>query len=111
MTKAFHKRGNSTLYGEQPHTPGDWTLNGDQLIALHTDEDGDHETLIADIFTEHDCWKANARLLRAAPEFLDAILDIKRHAGKSGDHDADPWTLLDLIGDRALAALDRMHKG
>jgi len=51
-------------------TPGDWTLSGNQLIALHTDEDGDHETLIADIFGEHDWAAANARLLRAAPALL-----------------------------------------
>jgi hypothetical protein len=52
-------------------TPGEWTLlNREQLVALHTDEDGDHETLIADIFTEHDWARGNARLLRAAPELL-----------------------------------------
>ena len=111
MTKAYHKHGNATLYGEQPHTPGDWTINSGQLIALHTDADGDHETLIADIYNEHDWAKANARLLRASPDMLDALLDIKRLAGKSGDHEADPWTLLDLIGDSRLAALDRMQKG
>jgi len=51
-------------------TPGDWTLSGNQLITLHADEDGDHETLIADIFDEHDWAAANARLLRAAPALL-----------------------------------------
>lgn len=53
-----------------PHTPGGWTLNGYQLVSLHTDEDGDHETLIADVFDDHDWAPANARLLRAAPELL-----------------------------------------
>jgi hypothetical protein len=52
------------------YTPGEWTLNGDQLIALHTDEDGDHETLVAEIYTDHDWAKANAHLLRAAPGLL-----------------------------------------
>ena len=110
MTKTFHKRGNATLYGEQPHTPGDWIINSGQLIALHTDEDGDHETFIADIYTGHDWWKANARLLCAAPDMLDALLDIKRLAEKSDDPDADLLTLFELIHDRALAALDRMQK-
>jgi hypothetical protein len=38
-------------------------------------------------------------------ELNNALLDIKRIAGKSRDHDADPWSLLDLISDRVLAAL------
>lgn len=60
------------------HTPGNWTLNGDQLISIHTDEDGDHETLIADIFqSDPDWFGANARLLRAAPELLAALEEIQ----------------------------------
>jgi hypothetical protein len=38
-------------------------------------------------------------------KLLDALLDIKRLAGKSGDHEADPFTLLDLIADVTRAAL------
>jgi hypothetical protein len=60
-------------------TPGEWTLNGNQLIAVHRDRYGDHETLVADIFTEHDWARANARLLRAAPIMHDKLLDAKRH--------------------------------
>jgi hypothetical protein len=39
------------------------------------------------------------------PRCLDALLDIKRLAGKSGDHEADPWALLDLIAYEVRAAI------
>jgi len=41
------------------HTPGDWTRNGNQIYSVHTDEDGDHETLICEVFDEHGWWRAN----------------------------------------------------
>ena len=37
--------------------------------------------------------------------FLDALLDIKRLAEKSGDDDTDPFALSDLIADRARTAI------
>jgi hypothetical protein len=52
-----------------------------------------------------DLQKAHARLVTASPKLLDALLDIKRLAGKSGDHEADPFALLDLIAGYALAAI------
>jgi hypothetical protein len=54
-------------------TPGDWTANGFQIVALHSDEDGKHETVIADIHDQHDWARANARLIRAAPDLLIAL--------------------------------------
>jgi hypothetical protein len=41
---------------------------------------------------------------RDCPLF-DALLDIKRLAGKSGDHEADPFALLDLIAERVREAI------
>jgi len=32
--------------------------------------DNEHETLIAEVFDDHDWWRANARLIAAAPELL-----------------------------------------
>lgn len=55
------------------HTPGDWRLNGSQVISVHTNEDGEHETLIADIFDQHDWWRANARLIQASGAMLAAL--------------------------------------
>jgi hypothetical protein len=46
----------------------------------------------------------------SAPALFDALLDIKRLAGKSGDHEADPFTLLDLIAERALTALSNAQQ-
>jgi hypothetical protein len=88
------------------HTPGDWQLNADQIISVHTDEDGEHETLIADVFREHDWWRANATLLTASPTLLEALLNIRNLAQKSRDCDADPFALLDLI---ACEAMDAIH--
>lgn len=58
------------------HTPGEWVRNFDQIISIHTDEDGDHETLICDVFDGHDWWRANARLIEAAPRLLEALSDL-----------------------------------
>jgi hypothetical protein len=40
-------------------------------------------------------------------DLLDALLNIKRLAGKSGDHESDPFALLDLIADEARAAIQQ----
>jgi len=47
----------------------------------------------------------SARVIDGAPRLLDALLDIKRLAEKSGDHEADPFSLLDMIASEARAAL------
>lgn len=39
------------------------------------------------------------------PEWLDVLLNIKRLAEKSGDYEADPFALLDLIAGEVHAAL------
>ncbi len=49
--------------------------------------------------------KTNANLIAKLPELLDALLNVKRLAEKSGDHEADPFALLDLIADEARAVL------
>ncbi len=49
------------------HTPGPWLVqNHNEIVA-----DNEHETHIADIFDETDNWRANARLIAAAPQLLD----------------------------------------
>jgi hypothetical protein len=52
-----------------------------------------------------DQQESHARLMAASPAMLDALLDIKRLAEKSGDHEADPFALLDRITDAARAAI------
>jgi len=38
-------------------------------------------------------------------DLFDVLLDIKRLAEKSGDHEADPFALLDSIADRVRTAI------
>jgi hypothetical protein len=47
---------------------------------------------------------------KPVPYWLDALLDIKRIAEKSGDHEADPFALLDLIAYEARAAINKAMK-
>lgn len=49
--------------------------------------------------------KDNARLIARLPQLLDALLNVKHLAEKSGDDEAEPFTLLDLIGDEVRAVL------
>ena len=93
------------------HTPGDWRRNGEQIISVHKDTDGEHETLICDVFSQHDWWRANARLIEAAPTLLDVLFDIKRLAEKSGDHESHPFTLLELVACKAREAIARATGG
>jgi hypothetical protein len=44
------------------------------------------------------------------PYWLDALLNVKRMAEKSGDHEADPFALLDLIAYEARAAINKATK-
>jgi hypothetical protein len=51
--------------------------------------------------------KGGSKPAAVVPYWLDALLDIKRLAEKSGDHEADPWALLDLIAYEARAAITK----
>lgn len=42
------------------------------------------------------------------PGMLNALLDIKRLAGKSGDDESDPFTLLDLISNQVQSILAKV---
>jgi hypothetical protein len=44
---------------------------------------------------------------KPVPDWLGALLNIKRLAEKSGDHEADPFALLDLIASEAFAAINK----
>jgi len=51
------------------HTPAPWKLdNKNEIIA-----DNKNESLIAEVFDQAENWKANARLMSAAPELLNAL--------------------------------------
>jgi hypothetical protein len=94
------------------HTPGPWQDDGKFIVA--PDPQGIHPDIyIAEIVQEDDEGRmaspdqqlANGALIAAATEMLDALFDIKHLAEKSGDSEADPFALLDLIADEARTAL------
>ncbi len=50
-----------------PFTPGPWRVcNHNEIVANDA-----HETYIADIYDENGDWRANAKLIAAAPELLE----------------------------------------
>lgn len=51
------------------HTAGPWIVTNHNEICA----DNDHESFIAEVFDETDEWRANARLIAAAPELLSAL--------------------------------------
>jgi hypothetical protein len=72
----------------------------------------DPENYIAET-NEHlpgDVQERHARMIVSAPALFDALLDIKRLAGKSDDRGYDPFTLLELIAERALTALSNVQQ-
>jgi hypothetical protein len=67
---------------ETKHTPGPWHTAGDQGVQIRSQRDQ-----IAKVWTMRgNEWKANARLIAAAPELLEALKDmIVLQAGTSSD--------------------------
>jgi hypothetical protein len=57
-------------------SPGIWTRNGAQIISLHRDCEGFHETLICDLFVDNGQRQSNAKLIETAPLLLKALLAI-----------------------------------
>jgi hypothetical protein len=78
-----------------------------------TVNDSDGDTLAALIDVEGDAHFAQSsaidfepvRLQKAAASLFDTVLNVKRLAEKSGDQEADPFALLDLIAYEVHAAI------
>lgn len=62
------------------HTPGPWHLSTDGFTTMITDANGDEVYIGAN--------EANARLIAAAPELLEALQDIANHH----EHQRDLWS-------------------
>ena len=63
------------------HTPGPWHTAGDQGVQIRSAKDQ-----IAKVWTMRgNEWKANARLIAAAPEMLEALDKIACFAPGNGD--------------------------
>ena len=118
-----HSRSKKKLMRPTDYTRGPWDTEGVTILyAAPSAEDAIPMIEIRANVTEsgwdtvafvESSWpgaKNNARLIASAPALLDALLDIKRLAEKSGDHEADPFTLLNLIAGYARAAIAQATK-
>jgi hypothetical protein len=92
------------------HTPGPWHTDGfvtkdldiispDGRIAMIDCDDCDADTL-----------EANARLIAAAPDLLDALLSIAEHAREFADLE-DSETMVARMTDKARAAIAKATGG
>lgn len=64
------------------HTPGPWKTNGDPYVSTG---DGKHSIAFTDCRGISDAEaKANARLIAAAPDLLEALKDCRRALEVSG---------------------------
>ena len=103
------------------HTPGPWRIEGGAVYVAPRDEFSFIGEKIAVVAYPHDGWvegengdmshpeaEANARLLRAAPDLLDALREI---AQQSLGVRARPDLTLGEINDIARAAIARATEG
>ena len=67
------------------HTEGPWKVNREDVLA-----DNRHETLVATAFEENARWKANARLISAAPDLLQACQGCLQDAEDALSGDWEP---------------------
>lgn len=61
---------------EFKHTPGPWLCSGKTVYALNDDGYNRFSALVQDAHTHQDELEANAHLIAAAPELLEALLAI-----------------------------------
>lgn len=60
---------NTSVSTSSAHTPGTWIVqNRNEICAKN-----EHESLIAEVFEQADNWRANARLIAAAPILLETL--------------------------------------
>lgn len=58
---------------ERKHTPGPWMVEGRTVYALNDDGYNRFSALVQDAHTPGDELEANAQLIAAAPELLEAL--------------------------------------
>jgi hypothetical protein len=67
------------------HTPGPWKTNGDPYVST---ADGRRSIAFCDSHQQAHEDRANARLIAAAPDLLDALLRVLRDVASDG---LDGW--------------------
>ena len=101
-------------YEYLPYTmldPNDMTVER-EIPSFRIFPEDEPENYIAET-NEHlpgDVQERHARLISASQAMLDTLLNIKRLAGKSCGHEADPFALLELIASESLAAINKATK-
>ncbi len=95
------------------HTPGPWLLNENDgwktnPFSVTVRKPGVHSTTIANIPTRQTIspeeQQANARLISAAPDLLDALLNLPQHHGAT---EQEWWDWIAI----ARAAIDKATEG
>ena len=76
-------------------------------VAIHSHALDMFETELAEELRYDRTPPSASDAAKQIPYWLDALLDIKRMAEKSGDHEADPFALLDLIANEASAVINQ----
>lgn len=71
------------------HTPGPWMIAGKTVYALNEDGYNRFSALVQDAHTKESELVANARLIAAAPELLEALQMLTDHVNRYiyGDDD------------------------
>ncbi|WP_272658829.1 hypothetical protein [Providencia sp. PROV148] len=73
---------------EFKHSPAPWHYNGNHRAAV----EGSTTDMVASVYPMHyenaEEMKANAHLIAAAPELLEALIEMQRNGRKQGWNDA-----------------------
>lgn len=70
-------------------TPGPWMLSGKTVYALNGDGYNRFSALIQDAYTKDEELQANAQLIAAAPELLEALQSIEMRLDAYNSIDRD----------------------
>lgn len=73
------------------HTPGPWLVEGRTVYALNDDGYNRFSALVQDAHTPGDELEANARLIAAAPDLLEALQSSKSLMESVGMQSSDEY--------------------
>ena len=98
---------------EPKHTPGPWTADTTKQYSRQARVEGGNGKLVCSVGNGEnpdivfDEWAANARLIAAAPDLLEALKAISRHIDSPDNFDAH----INKLCDEAIAKATPHQKG
>lgn len=103
---------------ETKHTPGPWSAiqPRPELLVICTEVDGDGIAEVDELWNR-DEWLANARLIAAAPELLEALVALDtlidfEESAKDGEHSwFDDASAINAAMEKARAAIAKATGG